>query len=134
MKGFTLIELLVVLAIIAILATISYPMYGNYVTKSRRADGQAALLQVAQELERCFTQFARYNDENCPVVVSDSVEKRSDQGYYVVTATGVNLGPTSFLLTAVPRPPQNDDSDCGSLTLNHIGLRGASGEKTNNCW
>ena len=40
-------------------AAIAIPMYSDYVTRSRRADGQASLMQVAQELERCFTQLDR---------------------------------------------------------------------------
>ena len=66
-RGFTLIELMIVVAIIGILAAIAVPQYLDYVTRSRRADGQSTLLQVAQALERCYTQFSAYNNTSCAV-------------------------------------------------------------------
>ena len=84
-NGFTLIELMIVVAIIGILAAIAIPMYSDYVTRSRRADGQAKLMQVAQELERCYTQFSKYDDDNCSVSASGTVI--SAQGFYVIGAS-----------------------------------------------
>lgn len=55
-NGFSLIELLIVIAIIGIIAAIAYPSYQDHVTRTRRADAQAALMQMSQAMERAFTE------------------------------------------------------------------------------
>jgi len=118
-QGFSLIELMIAVVIVGILAAIAIPMYSDYVTRSRRADGQATLMQVAQELERCYTQFSKYNDNSCSVVNGGVVSETSDQGFYVVTAN--KLDESAFTLTATPQNEQADDTDCGELKLTHLG-------------
>ena len=133
-RGFTLIELMIVVAIIAIISAIAVPMYGNYVQKSRRTDAKAKLMEVAQSLERCFTQFSAYDDSSCNVVASGAVSLNSDEGFYTITTT--NLTSTTFTLEANPpdTSPQDNDADCETLTLTHLGERGATGADSDNCW
>ena len=120
-QGFSLIELMIAVVIVGILAAIAIPMYSDYVTRSRRADGQATLMQVAQELERCYTQFSKYNDNSCSVINGGVVSETSDQGFYVVTAN--KLDESAFTLTATPQNEQADDTDCGELKLTHLGIQ-----------
>jgi len=58
--GITLIELMVVAAIIGILAAIAVPMYGSYVTESRRTTAQGQITQLAAVLERFFSDNNTY--------------------------------------------------------------------------
>ena len=133
-QGFSLIELLIAVAIIGILAAIAVPMYSDYVTRSRRADGQATLMQVAQELERCYTQFSKYNDNSCSEVNSGVVSETSDQGFYGISASSGNLTESTFTLTATPQNEQADDTDCTALTLTHLGEQSATGDDPGSCW
>ena len=134
-RGFTLIELLITVAIIGILAAIAIPMYSDYVTGSRRADGQAKLMQVAQDLERCYTQYSKYDDGNCSVFASGTVI--SDQGFYVISASGDDLTESTFTLTATAQNDQAGDTDCAKLKLTHLGeqsAKNASESDEDSCW
>ncbi|PCH60708.1 MAG: hypothetical protein COC05_03630 [Gammaproteobacteria bacterium] len=53
-KGFTLIEVLIVVAIVGILAAIAYPSYVEQINKSRRADAQTALIELAARLQEYY--------------------------------------------------------------------------------
>jgi len=136
-KGFTLIELMIVVVIIAILAGIAYPSYQNSVLKSRRADGTAALLEAAQILERCYTEFNAYNNVGCSIVDAGptinkvtGVAPLAGAGYYTVTDTVLTA--TTYTIQAAPNVlgGQNGDS-CGTFTLTHTGAKGAAAA---NCW
>lgn len=61
-QGFTLIELLIVVLIAAILATIAYPSYQNYIRQTRLASVRTQMLHNAQQLERYYTQKSTFKD------------------------------------------------------------------------
>ena len=129
-RGFTLIELMIVVAIVAILVTIAYPSYEEQMIKTRRAEGRAAMLEVATRLERCFTRFNAYNNAVC----AGAASMRSENGYYQVSAGAVTA--TSFSLQAQPQLAQVKDTKCGTLTLTSVGVRGQTGTPPSGykCW
>lgn len=58
--GHTLAELVIVMLIVLILTALAYPAYSNWVIKSRRVEGQVALLQTLQQQERYYTLHNTY--------------------------------------------------------------------------
>lgn len=133
MRGVTLIELLVVIVIIGILVSLAYPGYQSQMQKTRRTDGKATLLNVAQALERCYTRFNVYNDaDDCPIVADLADGITSPEEWYVVTSV---LAANTFALTATPQGAQVDDAQCLALTLTNTNLRGTTGTlPAADCW
>jgi type IV pilus assembly protein PilE len=125
-RGVTLIELMIVVVIIALLAAIAYPSYTQYVERTRRADGQSALLDASQRLERCYTQNNSYADCAAPPATSPD-------GFYAIAATTQTA--TAYTVTATPQGAQAGDTRCGTLSLTQNGTRGATGTLgADGCW
>ncbi len=132
--GFTLIELMIVLVIITIIASVAIPSYQGSITKTRRAEGKALLLEGAQAQEINFTEYNQYAVDisvNTPPT-KRAIQTSSDNGYYTMTISGATA--TAFTLTAAPQAPHIDPL-CGSLTINHLGVKGITGSGTvAACW
>ena len=130
MHGVSLLELIIVVVIVGILASIAYPSYRAHILKTYRADGKQMLMQVSQQLERCYTRFSSYNNAGCAV----TFPANSAEGYYAVTATALTA--SAFTLDATPQGGQAEDTKCGVLRLTSTGVEGSQGASTdtNNCW
>ena len=131
-RGFTLIELMVVLAVAAILAAVAFPSYQGQVAKGRRADGKQALVELAQKLERFYTERGTFAGASLgggglyPAV--------SSGGYYSLAIISQTVD--GFTLTATPRGNQAGDA-CGALGYNHLGDRSVGAGATlspDQCW
>ncbi|QBR84026.1 type IV pilin protein [Legionella israelensis] len=140
-KGFSLIELLIVMVIAGILVSIAYPAYREYITRARRSDGQAALLDLASRMERYYSeentyQTATIGTGNPTDVAADNL---SPEGWYTLV---INATANTYTLQAVPRNAQaTNDTRCQTLTLNNQGVKsianGPSGAPTGTaeqCW
>ena len=140
MRGLTLIELMVVVAIMAIIATVAYPVYTNQMQKTRRADAKAALETIALAQERFFTLNGRYTDDLTQLQLPDAIEAgESEQGLYTVVIAHPGGDQQRYIATAAPAAgsPQVDDDYCSQFTLNNLGLREADGSdpaKVELCW
>ncbi len=137
-SGVTLVELLSVVLIIGILAALVIPSYQESVRKARRADGQAVMLELAQWMERFYTENGRYDQDRAGnavgTVVPASLLSAPKEGGVVHYNLAVgNLAQLTFTITATPANAQLGDK-CGNLTLTQSGVKGVSKSTVAQCW
>ncbi len=125
-SGFTLIEVMIVVVIMGVLVAIAYPAYTNHMLRARRADGQAALLNLSALMESYFTENNTYVGAT-PAALG--ITTASQQGYYSVSVTSATA--TSYTITAAPQGVQTADTTCGSLTLTNTNVKGPN---PSTCW
>lgn len=140
-SGFTLVELMVVVVIVAILASIAYPSYTQYVIRTRRTDAQSIMLQIAALEEKYYTQCSAYTATVPTGTVAScnglGMAPGSISTYYTFTValSAVALTPP-YTITAAPVGGTTQASDpCGSLTLDAVGTKNATGgAPLTDCW
>ena len=128
--GFTLIELMIVVAIIGILAAIAYPSYDEYIKRGNRSEGQAFLSDVAARQERFSSQNNAYVTDDADIAKLGLSSANSATGKYTISLAA---GDGGYLLTA---NQQFNDTKCGNLSLNALGVKGRSGtgKTLEECW
>ena len=128
-RGFTLIELMIVLVVLAIIVAVGYPSYLEQVKKSRRAEGMGQLLELADRMERAYSDSGTY-----PTVISEVYVATTDGGFYTLSIVSANN--VSFTVSAAPTSlgRQNDDK-CETFTLTSLGQKSVSDSSLNShCW
>ena len=111
-RGFSLIELMIVVAIVAILGSIAYPSYLNQVTKSRRTDAQAVLMEAAQFMERFYTENNRYDQDSggtavaLPAALRESPRDSGTKSYDIAVQASTA---STYTLRATPKNAQTGD-------------------------
>lgn len=148
-RGVTLIELLVVVAIIGVLAGIAYPSYQRYTTETRRTDAHIALSQMANELEKFYSECGRYTNRitgtprSCTSPAASGSDaagtlgrstNRSPSEHYQLSIT-LASSDSFYTITATPREQQaSTDRYCTTLTLTNTGVKSSTGSDATRCW
>lgn len=110
-KGITLIELLIVLSIIGIITSIVIPSYQHYLTKARRSDAYASLMNMMSKQERYYSDYNSYTTALTRLGYNADNSTPSLEGHYELTASPCDKGLSNcILLKANPVGIQLNDS------------------------
>jgi type IV pilus assembly protein PilE len=115
-NGFTLIEVVVAMLVLAILAAIAYPSYGQYVVRGSRAAAQNELQELASVEEKIYLNSNAYSGSLTTAydgTATGGLGKTTGQtadGKYTLTLAAAGQ---SYTLSATPvsgTPQANDGS------------------------
>lgn len=127
--GFTLIEMMIVVAIISILAAITYPSYQSYDIKTKRTDMMTEMQNIASEIESRKLAQGSYRAISAKVKTDFAIAyPRQGTALYNVTINPSTLTPpdnaltNKWIITAMPRTG-TQMADDGPLTLNYQGIK-----------
>ena len=138
-RGFTLIELMITVVIVAILASIAFPLYLHQIRESRRTDARSALSDLASREERYYAINNAYTNVATNLGYT-SWPQTVGSGYYQIAqptiASATTTAPASFSITATPiaGKGQDQDADCTSFTVTSTGQESATGNSSSTCW
>lgn len=123
-NGFTLIELMITVAVIAILASIAYPSYQQYIVRSKRSAAQAQMMDIANRQQQFLLANRNYATKDALTASGYTLppEVAANYGYTITLPEG---DVPSFLLTFRPTGSQAGDGD---LTLDNQGVKTPAGK------
>jgi type IV pilus assembly protein PilE len=125
--GFSLIELMIAVAIVAILASVAFPSYQDYLRRGARAEAQAYMMDIAGRQGQFLLDNRAYADTAAAMGLA--TPPRVSAKYAITLET--DGSPPTFTITATPSGDQAKDK-CGTLSLDNTGAKTASG--TGSCW
>ena len=136
-RGFTLIEMVAVLAIFSLIMVIAIPSYVESVRKCQRTDATAALRDLANRLERYYSDNNTYATATIASGASTDVLPTAvtREGFYSLSITSQSATTWTIQATRVATGPVANDTRCGDFTLTSTDIRGVTGTQPwSSCW
>ncbi|OGT35456.1 MAG: hypothetical protein A3F11_01640 [Gammaproteobacteria bacterium RIFCSPHIGHO2_12_FULL_37_14] len=130
-NGFHLIELLITIFIISILATISSPLYTQYLTQARRLEAATVLSKLAIAMEHYYIEHNTYQGATLATL---HFPNHIGKNHYQLNIQ--SIVDDDFLIIATPLAAQSkNDPLCGSLMLKANGEKNITGSgQIDECW
>jgi type IV pilus assembly protein PilE len=132
-RGLTLIELMIAVAVVALLTAIAVPNYQEYLRRAERNNAKAALIRVAQFMERAATANGLYPGDTLVPQTILTVEG----GKYAVVLVSTN-GATFSATAERKSGTQQANDPCGDFRITETGnrtiLNASSGKTAADCW
>lgn len=117
---------MITVAIVAILAAVTYPSYREYIDRSRRSEAQGILMEAAQWMERFYAENYRYDKNTKDVAVEDLFGTRFEHsprtGSAAYSISVKESSDTAFVVQAVRTGPMTGDK-CGNFEITSTGIR-----------
>lgn len=128
-RGFTLIELMIVVVIIAILAAIALPAYGDHVKRSRARAASADLVALSLNFANAYQRTLSYPATDDEVAAAKTGWAPTQSQFFSYTNEDVTA--STYTLKATGKTGTTS-SGC-TIALKHDNTRSISGGDTNGC-
>lgn len=112
-------ELMIVVAVIAILGSIAFPSYRQFIIRGHRADAKAQMMDIANREQQFLLANRVYANKATLEANGYSLPSNLSRFYSWDVVVGVGAVP-SFVIQFTPQGSQTPD---GMLTLNNQGTK-----------
>jgi type IV pilus assembly protein PilE len=136
-RGMTLIELMIVVAILGIIVAIGYPSYLDHVKKSRRTEGMGELLELADRMERHYSDTGTYDQADGTDMTATVIYLPTTKNGYYTLSVDAGTDNVQFTARAAPTSKGQQNTDkCGTFIVTSQGTKSVTGGSlsTADCW
>jgi len=129
-RGVTLVELMIVIVIVGILTAVAFPNYRDYVSRAKRSEAKAAVLQCATNQEKEYLQNQAFTTDLTKLGFKTPF--KTDSGTYTISASTADAA-NEFTCTATyALPADKESAKCNIFTIDATGSK--ESDPDTDCW